>query len=223
MNEMMKRTITASVGGIAFLWLYCWSPLPVFWTVWCLLAGYLVCGEWFALVRPITVWTPFAALLYPLFPWFLLGMYGVVHRGDHLVIILYPLLVAWLCDTAAYLVGRRWGKDKICPSISPGKSWQGLIGGIVAVGLFHLVLVGLGRAAAFAGLAHPLLLIARTLVYALTAFAGDVYESWLKRKAGVKDSGHVLPGHGGLLDRFDAVLFVIVLLVLEKIVLVYWH
>ena len=104
----------------------------------------------------------------------------------------------WANDVAAYLTGSRWGRHKMAPKISPRKSWEGFVGGIVGA-----VAVG-GVMIWFFGL--PCYYVVATPVIALAAVGGDLAESWLKRRAGGKDSGRVFPGHGGFLDRFDAVL-----------------
>ena len=116
--------------------------------------------------------------------------------------ILIPVILIWINDIGAYMIGSQWGKHKIAPSISPGKSIEGTIGGglatIAAGFILHTVWPEI-----------PLYYLA-TLSFAtpLFALAGDLWESALKRDAGVKDSGHLLPGHGGILDRYDSLLFV---------------
>jgi phosphatidate cytidylyltransferase len=117
-----------------------------------------------------------------------------------LVLVLWLFAVTWATDILAYFAGRAIGGPKLAPRISPNKTWAGLIGGMVGAGL-------LGWAAAwyfemepvFHWLGAPMGLIAQ---------AGDLYESWVKRRAGVKDSGSILPGHGGVLDRLDGLLAV---------------
>jgi phosphatidate cytidylyltransferase len=113
---------------------------------------------------------------------------------------LLVLAVAWIADTAAYFAGRRWGRHKLAPSISPGKTWEGAAGGLVAAAAYAIILsmfAGGGNkdAALFVGVAA--LLVAASIV-------GDLFESAAKRQAGVKDSGALLPGHGGMLDRIDS-------------------
>ena len=111
-----------------------------------------------------------------------------------------PLLVLILgisiADSAAYFAGTKFGKHKLAPSISPGKTWEGVLGALVAVTLYGLLLVQI---------THQNLLVIAVL-WALTLFGvmGDLVESLFKRNAGVKDSGDLLPGHGGVLDRIDA-------------------
>lgn len=116
--------------------------------------------------------------------------------------ILFLLLaVVWLGDSAAYLVGTRWGRRKLAPHVSPNKSWEGAVAGLVAA---------VGGAAVWSALYLGRLDIAVLAVAAISSAAaqvGDLVESMLKRTAGVKDSGSLLPGHGGFLDRMDALLF----------------
>jgi phosphatidate cytidylyltransferase len=111
------------------------------------------------------------------------------------------LAIVWIADTAAYLVGRRYGRHHLASRISPGKTWEGLAGASVAVAVYYSVLwLILGGGRSLADAASLLLLLA-----AVTAMSvqGDLLESWMKRQAGVKDSGALLPGHGGVLDRID--------------------
>lgn len=109
----------------------------------------------------------------------------------------WMLALVWLCDIGAYFAGRAIGGPKLAPAISPNKTWAGLIGGVIAAGAFAAALH------VYQGL--PWRLTLATPVLAIFAQAGDLFESWLKRRAGVKDSGNLLPGHGGLLDRLDGV------------------
>jgi phosphatidate cytidylyltransferase len=124
--------------------------------------------------------------------------------------VLAALVLVWVADTAAYFVGRRWGRRKLAPAISPGKTWEGAWGGIAAA-IAYAIICGtflLGTAGWPAYIAVAALLAAISIV-------GDLFESATKRQAGVKDSGALLPGHGGILDRIDsatAVLPVVALL-----------
>lgn len=118
------------------------------------------------------------------------------------VLLLILMAIVWISDTAAFLCGKRWGKRKLAPAISPGKTWEGVAGALVCVALYYLILNanfadGLGVIQGITGLAV-------FLVLAILGVEGDLFESWIKRTAGVKDSGTVLPGHGGILDRVDA-------------------
>ncbi len=116
--------------------------------------------------------------------------------------VFWVLLVTWATDIFAYFAGRSIGGAKLAPRISPNKTWAGLVGGVAGaavVGAFTAIWFGLGAPFTWAG-----------AFMGVIAQAGDLYESWLKRRAGVKDSGTILPGHGGALDRLDGLLPVIV-------------
>ena len=114
---------------------------------------------------------------------------------------LLVLAVVWIADTAAYFAGRRWGRRKLAPAISPGKTWEGAGGGLIGAAAYAMILSILlagvhgTRMAAFLGAAALLVMV---------SIAGDLFESAAKRQAGVKDSGAILPGHGGMLDRIDS-------------------
>ncbi len=117
---------------------------------------------------------------------------------------------AWVSDTAAYFIGRRFGKRKLAPSISPGKTWEGVAGALAAVGLYALAWASLGGPMN----AAPAWILPVLLGLAVAGMIGDLFESLIKRQAGVKDSGKLLPGHGGILDRIDAPLAMLPLAVL---------
>lgn len=134
---------------------------------------------------------------------------ALVHlRNIHPVTLLMFMMVVWVADIAAYFAGRRFGRAKLAPAISPGKTRAGLYGALLATAAFAVAWMALLRVHAPAlvrdlpgSLAWMLLLVA-----ALTALSvvGDLFESAMKRQAGLKDSGRLLPGHGGVLDRIDA-------------------
>jgi phosphatidate cytidylyltransferase len=117
------------------------------------------------------------------------------------------MAVVWIADIAAYFAGRRFGKRKLAPTISPGKTWEGVWGALVAVAAYALLLVAVAPSAfAPAGPAAMAAFVAFLPLLAALSVVGDLFESLLKRQAGVKDSGALLPGHGGVLDRVDALL-----------------
>jgi len=124
---------------------------------------------------------------------------GLLREGGEagLTALLFLYAVVWGTDTSAYFVGRRVGGPKLAPRISPGKTRSGAVGGT-----FGGVLAGFLLAAA-AGSPNLPLLVMVALVLSLLAQAGDLFESWLKRRHGLKDSGRIIPGHGGVMDRVD--------------------
>lgn len=162
-----------------------WCCIVPFWLVhrWPLAAsprlGYLV-----GLVLLVPAWSGMVALQQRS-PWWLLGIMALVAAAD----------------VGAYFAGRRFGKHKLAPQISPGKTWEGVGGGLVAVALYVLVIgIVTGRPA---GGGWLVLLLAAFLLTA-ASIAGDLFESLVKRQAGMKDSSQLLPGHGGVLDRVDS-------------------
>jgi len=116
--------------------------------------------------------------------------------------LLYVMSIVWLMDIGAYFSGRRFGKNKLAPAISPGKTWEGVFGGMLVV---LLVLLPIVIFAPWAEGNTLKLVIASTLA-AGASVVGDLYESRVKRAADMKDSSQMLPGHGGVLDRIDGVL-----------------
>ncbi|WP_175940135.1 phosphatidate cytidylyltransferase [Caballeronia sp. BCC1704] len=135
----------------------------------------------------------------------------VAARTVGVAFVLSLLLVVWLADIGAYFAGKALGRHKLAPSISPGKTWEGAIGGWAAVMVIGSLAAATGVYtptvfAAFVGhLGWARALVALTVLVAFSV-VGDLFESLLKRQAGVKDSSGLLPGHGGVLDRIDALL-----------------
>ncbi len=124
-------------------------------------------------------------------------------------LVLAAMATVWIADTAAYFAGRAFGRRRLAPQVSPGKTWEGVYGAWIAVVLYALVLVLLARKAGLSVAVGPVVIVmwlAFMLFVASVSVVGDLFESLLKRHAGVKDSGALLPGHGGVLDRTDALL-----------------
>ena len=142
-----------------------------------------------AVIGWLLLWSCWLALVY---------IHGYTNWGPFWHTFL--LVLVWMADTGAYFGGKKWGKHRLAPAISPGKSWEGaIIGSLMAV-LAGLLLVWVLRP-----LIPPLqILIAGSVVIAAVSVVGDLFESMLKRQRGIKDSGGVLPGHGGILDRIDS-------------------
>ena len=147
------------------------------------------------------------ALLFPAACWFAL----VAAYRQGLVFLVSILAIVWAADIAAYFAGRAFGKRKLAPAISPGKTWAGAVGGAAATLLLALVSVGVHSLGdsffAVIGGRWPLIVVLLVaLLLAALSVIGDLFESQLKRQRGVKDSGSLLPGHGGVFDRVDALL-----------------
>jgi phosphatidate cytidylyltransferase len=138
-------------------------------------------------------------------------------RSRHPALLLAVLGTVWISDSAAYFVGRRFGRRKLAPWISPGKTWEGVAGALVAVALYALAWAAFGAPEnPWVGGGHAMAawFAAVLLGLAVVGIIGDLLESLIKRQAGVKDSGTLLPGHGGILDRIDAPVAVLPLAVL---------
>jgi phosphatidate cytidylyltransferase len=143
----------------------------------------------------LVIWPLWAAIveLRTASPWLLLAIMALV----------------WIADIAAYFAGRRFGRRKLAPAISPGKTWEGVLGALVAVLAYGIVLDVLAHSRVtvltpfFDGLWGGIAVLAMLALVALSVL-GDLFESWMKRGAGRKDSSSLLPGHGGVLDRIDA-------------------
>ena len=170
----------------------------VFWVVvvplW-LWRSWLPSSRWLAALTGLVVLVPL---------W--LALVELRSRGPLLLLLL--MAVAWISDTAAYFAGHRFGKHKLAPSISPGKTWEGVAGAVLAVSVYAAL-----WSYAWPPYFPPALQSARFGVFGMFLFLwvlaaigiyGDLFESAMKRRAGVKDSGSLLPGHGGVLDRIDA-------------------
>ena len=134
------------------------------------------------------------------------------------MLTLWTLAIVWTADIAAFFVGRAIGGAKFAPAISPNKTWAGVIGAVLAAAVVAPLLAGvLTSVEAISGLRMILAVMGGAL--AAVAVLGDLFESWLKRRAGVKNSGTLLPGHGGVLDRLDGLVPVSIAVTL----VVAWH
>lgn len=127
--------------------------------------------------------------------WFAL----ICAKGADPRLLLVLLATIWIADSAAYFAGKKFGKHRLAPSISPGKTWEGVLGALIAVTIFGVIMYftfNLNSIAIFPAL------------WLITSFGviGDLFESMLKRQANLKDSGQILPGHGGILDRIDGII-----------------
>lgn len=190
MNELLVRTLTGVIMIVAAL-LVAFHGGYLFAVVVAALATAMF-YEWTRMVRGRGLLWTMAGALYSVLP--ALALLWIRERAG-IDLLLWTFIVTWATDIGAYFAGRRFGRRRLAPSISPGKTVEGLVGGVAAAALLGgawVLAVHLGK---------PLLVLAP--LFALAAQGGDLFESSLKRRAGVKDSGNWLPGHGGVLDRLD--------------------
>ena len=177
----------------------------------CLTGRNEILGAWVALACGLLVTLVVASVLKRSIGWALSGLIYIgvpvlalvwlrVVQPEGLKLVFWILCVVWAADTGAFFAGSAIGGPKLAPAISPNKTWSGAIGGLVGASL-----VGLGFAIAV-GVPIAVAMIASVLV-GFAAELGDLQESWIKRRLNTKDSGSLIPGHGGLLDRLDSLLF----------------
>ena len=164
--------------------------------------------EWSRIVRNWGFAWKAGGFFYALIP--ALSLLWIRDRAEEgLALLLWAFIITWATDIGGYVVGRRFGRRKLAPSISPNKTVEGLWGGVAAAALLGGIWV------LATDLSRTLLALAP--LFALAAQGGDLFESRMKRVAGVKDSGDWLPGHGGLLDRLDGLVPVAVLTLLAEV------
>ena len=206
MNELFVRTLTAAI--LIALALITAVKGGMLFAVFVAAVATAIYYEWMRIVRGWgAVWSV-GGFVYALLP--ALALLWVRERDEHgLVLLVWVFLVTWSTDIGAYFAGRSFGRRKLAPSISPGKTVEGLYGGVTAAALIG------GTWALWTDLGRPLLVLAP--LFALAAQGGDLFESAMKRRAGVKDSGTWLPGHGGVLDRLDGLIPVAVLTALAQL------
>lgn len=214
---IMKKKLLVSFEAIISFLLMLSILLPVFW------AGFwtqdTLGGSFYLLALVMLVYTVISKNRFSFDDAGVLllgGLYAglgfrfmMLARAESLWMMLYALLIVWVTDSGAYLIGRKIGKNKLAPHISPNKTWEGSIGGSLSA------VVIVGAYLYFVQAAFPYsfsTMLLWTLVFSVGGQLGDLIESAFKRHYGVKDSGKILPGHGGILDRFDSLLFVLPLM-----------
>ena len=205
---LVLRILSAIVLGpllLAAIWFgFPWIDLVA------ALAAPLMVSEWLGLTRGRPLMR-LLAVIYSLAA--ILALLWLRHQpADGRETILWIVACIWATDIGAYAVGRAAGGAKLAPRISPGKTWSGLVGGMAWAAVASAVV---GYAV---GLGHTITLAAIGAGLAVVGQAGDLLESAAKRRAGVKDSGTLIPGHGGLLDRVDGLLAVLVVVALTRLV-----
>ena len=210
-SDLPVRTASAlvmvAIAGTA-LWLGGW-----FWSAFAMIVGIVVFAEWIRIVSRMTqdgtklVLGGAIGLLYIGFGTFVLAVLGnttlLGAEGEMAWPVIALIAIVIATDTGAYFSGRVIGGPKIAPSISPSKTWAGLVGGMVCSGIAMILFAKYATGYQSLGFAFALGAVA-----AVVAQAGDFLESWMKRKAGVKDSGNLIPGHGGFFDRVDGLIAV---------------
>lgn len=198
----------AYVAVVALCLLLLWQPPLHHWYMhliaaavvfWCAIAFLLFRLRTVARKSGLDPVMAMAGLVVLIGPWL-----AIVHLHAHSSAgpyqVLFLLVLIWVTDTLAYFTGRRWGHEKLAPLLSPGKTRAGVYGALVGAGLCGILLgwsLGLPPG-------YMVLLVALCLLAALISMIGDLFESLLKRSRDLKDSGHLLPGHGGVLDRIDS-------------------
>jgi phosphatidate cytidylyltransferase len=125
-------------------------------------------------------------------------LHASAERGPTVTLML--LMLVWLADIGAYFAGRRWGEKKLAPAISPGKTWEGVYGGLLS----SLLFAAIAGAIFSRSLSWTLAFMMVSLLTVMFSVAGDLLESLMKRQSGIKDSGNIIPGHGGIFDRIDS-------------------
>ena len=128
-------------------------------------------------------------------------------KRDGIFLIVMALLCAWITDSGAYFVGRKFGKHKLCPKISPHKTVEGAVGGVVACVIVNMIVLFAFRKTVVLHFSY-LTVLPLSIVLSLLSMCGDLSASTIKRNYGVKDFGNIMPGHGGIMDRCDSLLFV---------------
>lgn len=172
--------------------------------IWWLLACFLITQypkkvSWWQ-ARPVRAIWGFLVLI-PMW----VGFMTLKSQEHSSLIIVYVMLLIWGADTGAYFAGKTWGKAKLAPNVSPGKSWAGFWGGLATTGLIAIGFsVSINYWVSPISLDDFILLAIMTVVTAVISVMGDLLESMMKRHRGIKDSSQLLPGHGGVLDRIDS-------------------
>lgn len=217
-TENFKRFASGIILGFCFFGAYLHSQVLFNFILLAILLISLF-FEWRLLIPFTGINFYLISLVYPILPVLSLIYLNQAFRKIDILIPLYPFIISWVGDSFAYIFGKLFGKHKICPSISPGKSWEGLIAGFIGIFIFNIIyLPGLNIEPFNSYIKNFYLTLIISLLITIIAFLGDIFVSFLKRKRGLKDTGNLLPGHGGLLDRFDSVFFVAILITLIIII-----
>jgi phosphatidate cytidylyltransferase len=197
MHSLFQRTIT-SLFLIPLFLLLLLAPVHLTSCAIASILVYILIAEWPRFFKKTDIFLTLLTPLYPILPFVLLVL---LNESPHRFLLLSIIILVCTYDTGAYLAGNLFGRCIIAPSISPGKTWEGFVGGYCCTFIVATIF------SAYTTVTHTPLSV---FVICALATAGDFFESYLKRRAGLKDSGNLLPGHGGVLDRVDGLLFVVV-------------
>jgi phosphatidate cytidylyltransferase len=198
---MKIRVITGSIFGIVFLTFLYLGNIPFL--IFCTLAASIGCYEYYKMSKnkPTSIIHLLIGFIYILAGF---SAFWFLRYKEGIAFVLYLLIIIWGTDSFAYFTGRKFGKNKLTPKISPNKTWEGSVGGtlitVVLTYVYYLMYKPIDI-----GLSLFLLI---TILLSISGQIGDLIESFVKRYYGVKDSGNILPGHGGFLDRFDSLMLV---------------
>lgn len=207
-SAFFQRLITGLIFLVVFWSSFIFVPSLFSILIFAILAEILI-FEWPKLFSPKDYKFWLIMPFYPILPFILLYLLNI---SEHRSLLAIMFILVFCFDSGAYVAGRLFGKHKLCPKISPGKTWEGVIGGFLTVILALLIIVQfLQKPISF----NAILLY--SLILSFLALTGDLFESYLKRRVGIKDTGSLLPGHGGFLDRFDAIMFLVVILYFKAI------
>lgn len=198
MKRLITRIITGTTLLTVFIFTFFYLPPYIFSGILIAALLFILTFEWPRLISSKTLWllTP----IYPVLPFSLLILLNHDAAFRNVLFFLIALIIVF--DSGSYFFGCTWGKHKLAPTISPGKTWEGFLGGMACV---TTALYGFFW---YQESIRPwCIILIFSIIFCSIALIGDLFESRLKRRAGLKDSGIILPGHGGLLDRLDAILF----------------
>ena len=206
--EFIKRVATSIVLLFCFGGAYVHSAM-LFSILLAAVMLIILLFEWPKLVSPDQWYFWPITLFYPVLPCVTLISLVFLYHNNDFYLPLYPIFIAWTADSCGYLVGKLWGNHKMCPSISPGKSWEGFTGSVIGLTIVHTIMIPHVNVLTKV-VPSPLFfsIPVLSLFMATIGFLGGFFLSYLKRRQGLKDAGILLPGHGGLLDRFDGVFFI---------------
>tara|TARA_B100001287_G_scaffold99049_1_gene83281 strand:- start:6178 stop:6843 length:666 start_codon:yes stop_codon:yes gene_type:complete len=218
MNELIKRSFSG-ILYILIMWMGTSYSRESFSILFLILGIYSLYEMWKLRKGKRKI----IAFLYVIIPFTLIQLIGLSNISNQQgsfnpSIVLLMFILTWTFDTFAFIVGVKFGKNKILPSISPKKSWEGFIGGLLFC-LFAGFISKYYFSSYFANI-HYLLIIIISFILPFTATLGDFIESYYKRQANAKDSGSIIPGHGGILDRMDAFMITIPLI---YVLLIFFH